>query len=454
MSLQSLLSIARGALSAHQRSMDVTAHNIANASTPGYSRQRLTLAPALPLRMPLYSVGRGVDALSIERTRDNFFDASFRRDTGMLGMASTLRDYLGQVETAMNEPSATGLAAQLDSLFNAFSDLAGNPAGHTNRELVISAADRLASQLRSLDASIGRVNQNAVDNLKVQVGDVNALAAAIADLNRKIVESGGAQLGAPDLMDRRDVLIDQLAQFGNVRALERSDGTVGIVFGDAMLVDGVLAGTLGVVNAGSGWGLVSSIGGGATDPQSGSLKGILEVTQVKVPNARAQLDALANALVTEFNALHRTGTSLTGATNIDFFDPAGTTAGSIQLSAALRASSDNLAASGNGAAGNGDVAAQIAALAMLGIGSLGGRTFREQYVSVASRVGLDVRSAEQDAASQLVLVARTDQFRQASSGVNLDEEMISLVASQHAYQAAARLVSVADEMMRILLESM
>jgi flagellar hook-associated protein 1 FlgK len=228
---------------------------------------------------------------------------------------------------------------------------------------------------------------------------------------------------------------------------------VGVVLGDSMLVDGALASTFTAVATGSGWGITSSLGGAPVDPQSGSLAALIELTQTKLPGARAQLDQMASALVTEFNAIHRTGYTLAGVTNVDFFDPAGTTASTIRLSASILASSDNVAASANGAQGNGDIAAQLAALATSGVASLGGRTFREHYVTLSSSIGLDVRNAERDYASELALVERSDASRQSESGVNVDDEMIDLVTAQHAYQAAARLVNVADEMMKLILET-
>ena len=453
MSLQSLLSIARSALGVHQRQLDVTAHNIANASTPGYSRQRLVTTPALPLQLAMYTIGRGVEAVSIERTRNGFYDATYRRDNGLLGKSTTLRDYLGQVETALNEPSDTGLSSSLDSLFSAFSDLAGNPAGHTNRELVVSAANRLVDQLHSLTAQIGRTSLEAADNLRVQVADVNSLSQRIADLNTKILSTGGADHQAPDLQDMRDQLIDELSKFGNVRTVDHGDGTVGVIFGDTTLVDGAQVTTLEPVGSGLGWAVRSALGGTVVDTQSGSLHALADLTQNRLPAARAQLDALAGALVSEFNAIHRAGYTLSGATGVDFFDPAGTTAATISLSATVRASSDNIAASANAAQGNGAVAGQLAALATSGVVSLGGSTFREHFVTLASGIGLDVRGAEQDIATQETLVERSDGFRQAESGVNVDDEMIDLVSAQQASQAAARLISVADQMMKVILDT-
>ncbi len=451
MSLQSMLSIARSALFTHQRAMDVTSHNIANVNTPGYSRQRLVLTPATPLVEPLYSIGRGVDATALQRSRDSFYDAAYRSDNGRLGMATSMRDYLSQIETSLNEPSDSGISASLDNLFRSLSDLSGDPANHTNRELVVSAANRLVNQMHSLDSQLGRIQQEALDHLNVQVSDVNALTARIADLNNKIQSSGGVQHSVPDLMDQRDALVDELSAKMNVRVLDRGDGTIGLIAGDTILVDGAQHTDIRVTTVGSGYGIVPANGGAPIDPQSGTLKALLDVTQTQLPGVKAKLDQMASALVSEFNAVHATGYTLSGSTNVNFFDPAGTTAGSITLSSQIKVSSDNIAASGNGAAGNGDIAGRLAGLATATVGSLGGRTLREHYVIMAAGIGLDVSNAESDISAEQALVDRADQARESVSGVSVDEEMISLITQQQAYQAAARLVNVADSMMQEML---
>lgn len=452
MSLQSMLSIARSALFTHQRSMDVTAHNIANANTPGYSRQRLMLQSATPLVEPLYTLGRGVEASTLQRSRDSFYDSTYRSDNGLLGRASTMRDYLSQVESSMNEPSDSSISSSLDNLFRSFSDLSGDPANHTNRELVVSAANRLVNQMHSLSTALGRINQEALDHLNVQVSDVNALTARIADLNQKIQSSGGPNHSVPDLMDQRDNLVDQLSNQLNVRVLDRGDGTIGVIAGDTLLVDGARNTAITVTTVGAGYGIAPAGGGAPIDPQSGAIKALTDVTQSKVPAVRAQLDQLASALVSEFNSVHSGGYTLSGATAVNFFEPGGTTAGTIQLSAQVLASSDNIAASANGAAGNGAIAAQLAAFSSTGVASLGGRTMREHYVVLAADVGLQVRNSEQDIDAQQVLVDRSLQARESVSGVSVDEEMIALITQQQAYQAASRLVNVADEMMQNLLQ--
>ena len=162
----------------------------------------------------------------------------------------------------------------------------------------------------------------------------------------------------------------------------------------------------------------------------GSLAALGERTQVRRPAVRAKLDQLAQALVTEVNSRHRAGYTLGGSTNVDFFDPAGVTAGSIQLSAALQTSSDNIAAASVNAPGDAGVALQLAALGSVGIASLGGSTMREHYVTLAAQVGLDVKNAEGDMDAQATLVDRADESRQAVSGVNVEEEMVALIGQQ------------------------
>ncbi|MGE0351702.1 MAG: flagellar hook-associated protein FlgK [Gemmatimonadales bacterium] len=451
MSLTSFLSIARSAMVTHQRAMDVTAHNVANAQTPGYSRQRLDLAAAVPLLTPGGAIGRGVTAEGISRARDQFFDSAFRRESGLLGTSTTLRDFLGRVEAAINEPSDTGLASALDGLFGSFADLAADPTNPVARGQVAQKANSLIQQFHRLDATITAAMQDVTSQLSAQVSEANGLARQIADLNTRLLSAGGSG-GSADLADQRDVAIDRLSQLGAVRVLERNDGTVGVLFGDAMLVDGGLANTLTVVPAGGGGVGVGLAGGGAVDPQAGSLKALNDLSTTTLPGIRAQLDALAQGLVMEVNAVHQTGYNALGATGVDFFDPAGTTAATIGLSVSVQASPDAIATGAGNAPGDAAVALQLSQLGGTAVPSLSGRTLRDFYIDLASAVGTAVSDANQNASTQQTLVDRADAQRSSVSGVSIDEEMVTLIGQQHAFGAAARLVQVASEMMDDVLQ--
>jgi flagellar hook-associated protein 1 len=452
MSLASLLSIARSAMFAQQSAMSVTAHNVANAQTPGYSRQRIQLSAAAPYLTPLGPVGRGVTEVGIERVRNTFFDSRYRSESGLLGNSATMGDFMGQVEAAINEPSADGLAASLDGLFGSFANLANNPASSTNRSLVQQAGRRFVQQLNQLDATVHQIADDALTQMREQVGQVNELASRIAELNQQVLSSGGASGSAPDLEDQRDVLVDQLSSLVGVRVLDRSDGTIGLAAGDIMLVDGANSQTLAVNALASGGFGLSTVGGGTVDPKSGSLRALCELTTTTLPGIQAQLDTLARTLVTTVNAIHRSGFTLSGATNTDFFDPAGVTAGDIALAPGIIASGDAIAAAGIAAPGDGTVAQQLAALTTAGVAGLGGRSFRDFYIDLSGVVGSSVSSASQDSSVHLAMVDQADTLRASVSGVSVDEEMVALITQQQAYTAAARIVNVANEMMQSVLE--
>ena len=452
MSLASLLSIARSALIAQQRAMSVTAHNVANAQTPGYSRQRLQLTAADPQLTPMGLVGRGVTEAGIQRVRDAFFDARYRSESGLLGDSATMGDFLGQVEAAVNEPSNDGLAASLDGLFGAFANLANNPASSTSRALVQQAGRRFVQQLHQLDATVRQVADGALTKMREQVGQANDLARRIGALNQQILSSGGPSGSAPDLQDQRDALVDQLSNLVGVRVLQRDDGTIGLVAGDTILVDGANVQTLAVQGlAGGGFGLTTA-GGGTVDPKSGSLRALSELTTTTLPGIQQRLAALAQALVTTVNAIHRSGYTLAGATGTDFFDPAGLTAQSIALAPAVVASGDAIAAAGTAAPGDGTIAQQLAGLATAGAAALGGRSFRDFYIDLAGAIGADVSSAWQDVDAHQAMVDQADTMRASVSGVSVDEEMVALIGQQQAYSAAARIVKIADDMMKYVLE--
>ncbi len=451
MSLASLLSIARSAMFAQQNAMSVTAHNVANAQTAGYSRQRLTLTAAAPQLTPMGPIGRGVTEAGIERVRNTFFDSRYRSESGLLGNSATMGDFLGQVEAAIHEPSTDGLAASLDGFFGAFANLANNPASPTSRSLVQQAGRRFVQQLQQLDTAVHEIADGALAQIRDQVGQVNDLARQIGELNGQILASGPGGT-APDLQDRRDLLVDQLSGLVGVRVMDRSDGTIAVAAGDTIIVDGSNAQAL-AVNAlpGGGYSLVTS-GGGTVAPKSGSLAALCELTTTTLPGIEAQLDSLARALVTTVNAIHRTGYTLNGATNTDFFDPAGVTAQSIALAPGVLASGDAIAAGGIAAAGDGTVAQQLAALATTGVAALGGRSFREFYIDLSGQVGSSVSSASQDASAHQAMVDQADTLRASISGVSVDEEMVALISQQQAYTAAARIVNVANEMMQSVLQ--
>ncbi len=280
MSLASLLSIARSALTTHQRAIDVTGHNIANASTPGYTRQRLAIVAETPFRTPLGTVGRGVTDQGVFAERNVFLDATVRREQGNLGRSDTLRDMLGQVEAVFGEPSESGLGATIDAFFSAFSDLANDPSSLAARSVVRQAGSSLIQQVGLIAGRLTDLATDTTTRTEGTVSQVNALALQIADLNRAIVVEGGPNRTAPDLEDQRGQLLDELSTMVQVRVIDRTDGTVGVIAGDTLLVDGKFAQQLEVrplVGGGIGVAVVGSTR--LLDPIGGTLAGLTALGQ-------------------------------------------------------------------------------------------------------------------------------------------------------------------------------
>jgi len=452
MGLSSLLSIARSALITHQRAIDTTGHNIANASTEGYSRQRLNQSALTPLQTPLGQLGRGVGADGVTRLRNQILDATYRRQHGELGSFTTLRDMLGNIESVFGEPSDLGLGAGIDQLFSAFGDLANDPAGRTPRQLVRQAADSLTARFRTADQRLGELSAEALTRMEGILSEVNAIGREVADLNVQIRAGSSGERAAPDLMDRRDLLVDRLSGFLGVRVVDRGDGTIGILAGDAMIVDAAEFVPLELRSLGQGaYGVAASGMSGLLDLQGGELDALTELSTTTIPGVRSRLDQLAAGIVAEVNALHRGGRTLAGATGVDFFDPAGTTALGFALSQAVALTPDNIAAGASGGAGDNSVALALAALRTSATASFGGDTIGVAYQRLVSDIGVALRDASQRQEAQEVIVHHTDTLRQSVSGVSIDEELTHMITQQNAFAAAARLVSVADEMMQDVL---
>ncbi|MDH5590328.1 MAG: hypothetical protein OEZ37_09800, partial [Gemmatimonadota bacterium] len=235
----------------------------------------------------------------------------------------------------------------------------------------------------------------------------------------------------------------------------QDDGSVGVTASGYHIADGVVSVPLEIRTSGGTVGLAIQGRPGMLPDLGGSVGGMLEVLNQDIPAIRATLDELANALVTEVNAIHVTGTNPLGGTGIDFFDPAGLTADTIALSAEVAADADAIAAGtpdglGGYRAGANDVALSLAALRDVSIGSLG-KTLGGHFRGLVSDVGSAVRSSQDAVGVHRALAEQADIRRMSISGVSIDEELVSMIQYQTAYQAAAKVVTAVDEMLQSLI---
>ncbi len=454
-SLGSILSIANTALRSSQQAVSVTAHNLANAETEGYSRQRAVMGEGFPTYTPEGAYGTGVRVLDVARIRDEYTNTTVRRETSLQQQYSTRSEVLNRVESLLSEPGETGIAAGLDRFFSAWSDLATNPTSGAARTVLRDQTVDLADRIQRMGQGLEQLRLESTERLELSVARINDIAEGVAGLNRDIVaaESGGNTAG--DLRDARDRLLDELSGLTPITVTQRQNGSVGVLVSGVTLVDGANHGRmrLGIQGGQAGLTLVGRPG---ILPESGGSTGaLLDLTNGDLPQARASLDLLARSLVEDVNALHRTGTNAAGDTNVDFFDPAGITSTSLRISDAIRADAGAIATStadglGNPRPGANDVALSLAGMrdrTLTGTGMTPDASVR----TLVSEVGVSLRSALDRASVHRTLGQQAELQRASISGVSTDEEMTNLIRFQAAYAAAARIVTVADEMMEAIL---
>lgn len=457
------LSAALSGLVTQQRALNTVTHNLTNATTPGYSRQRVDMAaqtpysyPALNLPVGPGQIGTGVVATQHARLRDQFIDVQYRDQSSASGEFTARSDALGRIDTVLDEPGDTGITSLLQKFWGSWHALSLQPDSAAAREAVRDAGLSLAKGFGDLSAQLTASRNEADARIGLQVSRVNQLAGQVNQLNQQIalVVSVGQQPN--DLRDMRDQLLDELAGHTSISVSQPgANGKVSVSIGSQLLVD---SSTDTVAALAIGPGGAATVGGAATTVASGSLRGLLDVRDTIVGGPTgylAQLDTLAATLATTVNARHATGFGIGGTTGTPFF--AGTTASTLSLSAPVAASVDAIAASGTaaGVPANADAAVSLAQLQFV-VQTIGASTTTIDgfYQQMVAKVGVDTDQAKRLAEVQQGVLGAAESRRQSVSGVNLDEEMTDMVRFQKSYNAAARMITTLDDMLETIVNRM
>ena len=430
----------RGLL-AQQRMLDTTGHNIANASTKGYSRQEATLVASPGLIVPAGSlvsgagahIGSGVDVESFRRVRDQFVDLQYRSQNTNLGEWTARAKTLDGAELALAEPGENGINEQLARFWDAWADVANAPVDPAAKQALVEQGAALADAFATVRAQVAMARDQGMAEYGVLTGPGGEVALAaqdVADLNDEIKRYITAGNVPNDLLDRRDVLIDQLSEYGQVSVTARADGTVDVAFVDTVaaattypLVTGTTA-TWAGPPAGDAWAPGGRLGGLlAAARGGGTLDGYL-----------ADLDAVATSLASLVNTAY-------GDT---FFEIGpGAPAATLHVEAGLVVDPKTVDP-GTGNAGSNDRALAVAALR-------DNATVDRAYQAFVAKVGAQVREARRQESNAQVLTDAVENRRQSVQGVSLDEEMANMVRFQRSYQASARAMSTMDEMLDVLI---
>jgi flagellar hook-associated protein 1 FlgK len=451
-----LLSIGTGALLSQQRAINVTGNNIANVNTPGYSRQRVGMQTNVPAPSPVGTVGFGVRTTTVERIYDRFLGVQLNQENANFGRWEAHKGVLERAEVVFDETAGYGLNQALSQFWAGWQDLAMNPSGGVERAVLAGAGQHLADTIRNKYADLEQVRRDIDGSLTAGVEAVNRLTASIADLNEKIarIEVGGTE-AANDYRDSRDHALKELSKLIEIQSYEDSAGRAVVSVGSGrVLVESGNHYRLSVRSSAEGRAelLWPDTGGGWTDisgeVRAGNIGGWLQARDGKIAGYMDRLDDLAAGLMEAVNVLHRAGAGIGGSTGIDFFSGFG--AADISVSEEIISDPNRIASAFSGSPpGDASNALRIAELQTAR--TMGGVSFDEAANALVSLVGHDVREANAYASHQADMMVYLENYRESVSGVSLDEEMVNLVKYQAAYNAAAKMISMAQDMMDSLL---
>jgi flagellar hook-associated protein 1 len=497
------LEIAKRGMFTQQSALNTTGHNIANANTPGYTRQRVNFVQTEPYPAPSMNrpefpgqIGTGVEAGTIERVRDSFLDTQFRYENNKVGYWDSRADSLLKMEEIMNEPSETGLSKSFDRFWQSMQDLALNPANAGARAVVRERGAAVAETFQYLSTSLKAVQGELKSELEVSTKEINSLANQINSINKQISEIEPHGYLANDLYDERDRLLDQLSGLANIKisneksggnSLSIAEGSVTIEIMDAggnslgTLVDGKNKSVNEIsIGFSSDNGLADSvlIGTNAINIKDfgsvGEIRSLIDSYGYNsdssanglYPDMLGQLDELAYSFATEVNKVQEAGYSIkrieeSGANSTPFFDftnltdPPKDAASMLTLHQSIIDSTDNIAASSNGNIGDGKNALALAEVKNQTF-TIGGKTTTIQnfYESLIGGMAVDAQEANRLASNSDVLRSAVDQRRQSVSAVSLDEEMTNMIQFQHAYNASAKMISLQDEMLDTIINGL
>ncbi len=451
-SLNAILAVATGALDADQGALNTTTDNVANANTPGYSRQVTNLVESVPLEIGNLTLGTGVSIQGISGIRDAILQIRIQQETQQQG---DLNSYVAAVQQAqVNFTSTTAdIGSEISSFFASLAQLSTSPTSIPARQAVLSAAQSIATTFNQVADNLQQQRDSLDLNISQSVQQVNTLTSQIASVNTQISTLQNTGRDASAFIDQRDQLIGQLSGLIGVNQIQTEKGGITLTTGNGTpLVTGGQSFALATQTNVSGF---QDIYAGTNDitsqVTSGSLGGSITARDRTLPELLTNLDTLAAGLANELNTANEAGFDLNGtAGGAIFVPPAASGAGAAANLTVSITDPSLIAASSDGTAGSNGNVANLAAVATNT--TISGQTPSDYYAGIVFNIGNDVSNSTAElSSSQLTLNQLQDQ-RGSISGVDLNEEAANIVQYQQAYDAAARIVTTISDLMQTVIQ--
>ncbi len=451
--LNAALSVATSALSAQEEAIDTVTNNIANASTPGYSREIVDFSSAGSTQDGSVAIGNGVEVTGITSVRDQLLNVQVQQATAAQSSAAAQSNVLSTVQNYFSS-TTSGIGSDMSTFFTSLSALSSAPSNAADRQTVISDASTLVDDFQTASSGLTSTQTGLNTEVSGDVTQVNSLTSQIAALNPQIEAqtNGGGDGGT--LVDQRTELEQQLSALIGTSITTTPQGDTITTGNGSVLVSGGQSYALSTSTDGSGMTQVfDSEGNNITDAiTGGDLGGSLEVRDTTIPGLLGNLDSLANGFATAINAAQASGYDLNGNPGAALFTVPSTVSGSAAGIALATTNGNAIAASSDGSAGsNGNVAALTA---VQNTALSGGLSPTAMYAALVENVGNATSAANtQSSALQSSLTQLTNQ-QGSVSGVSTDEESSNLIQYQQAYEAAAEALTTINSLFTTTMDMM
>ncbi|GAB6261746.1 flagellar hook-associated protein FlgK [Photobacterium sp. CCB-ST2H9] len=453
----SIINIALSGLNANRAGLDVTAQNVANVNTPGYSRQQAMYAAVGPGSPMANSAGRGVEVTGIRRVSDEFVVKQTWATQSQASYNSRYLSNMSQLESIMGADSFN-ISMGLDNLYAALNDASVKPESAPLRQQIISEADALTRRFNTLSESYYSQHKDLSDQRTAAVELSNSLLVNIADVNKRIVEMSATSGNPSHLLDERDALIGQLSEMMSIKTNMQPDGSMQVTLASGQpLVIGDQASQLKAVPDATDPYLadmeIDFIG--QRFPINGDIGGELgAISDYQVDTLlpfRESLDDMAVAIADAFNNTLATGQDLNGNAGQPLFAYDPTSPSSSLKITTLQP--DELALSSDGTPGNSDVLTSLIGLSnqTFAVTGYGNTSISDAFTSMVGDTAIKARQVSSDAKAADSLNSQAIAVKENLSSVNSDEEAANLMVFANAYQANMKVISTANNLFDTVL---
>ena len=461
--LLSILSQSASSLTAQSGLAATASNNIQNANTDGYSRQTAVLADVLPAeRVGGAYIGRGSTLQTVSQSRNRFLEAQLPAAFSAASKSSAESATLSGV-TALDPDGGAGLSSALGDFYSSLTALSQNPGDSSLRQAAVSTAKALTLAFNGAASSLNAARSGVDADVSGNIATVNALAQSVASLNAQIAIARASGGQPNDLLDARQKAQDQLATLVGAVPIPDAKGNINLSFPNGQsLVSGNTASTVAAVSDPSNGGHVAlTLASGGAPPKpllstnvGGGLGGELAARDGALKTAGESLDTLAFDFANTVNAVHQAGYGLDGSTGQALFDTTATSAGAaakLAVDPAVLGNPGKLAAASSAGTLPGDGANLLSVIqtekTALSTGSNVSATLSNLTAAFGSAAANSATVSAHDAA----ISANLTGLRESTSGVSIDEEMVTLTRAQRGYEAVAKVLQTTNDMLDTLM---